>query len=297
MCPHCGDRERIGRLSGKTTRPGLRKCHACRKPFTVRIGIDLRGQPSPAAPVAASDPSHVRQQEGHQHPPNPADAQVQHEDRLVSDAPHPRGDGGRRQVARWAALASTWKLTKPIFGNKPRPQGASSGTATSADCRLVERGGRGSLVPCRQGDRARDGAIVGENLDPRQHASIPMKPPCMTASAKPSRATEPSTIARTNTFAATCTPTPLKASSRSSSAACRRLPARAANNICTAISPSSISATTASSLGVNDKQRADRALVRAPRASGSPMKQLVGRSRRLPKVPKFFLFLLDDGED
>lgn len=38
VCPHCGERERIGRLQGKTTRPGLRKCYACRKPFTVRIG-------------------------------------------------------------------------------------------------------------------------------------------------------------------------------------------------------------------------------------------------------------------
>jgi transposase-like protein len=38
VCPHCGERERIGRLNGKTTRPGLRKCYACRKPFTVRIG-------------------------------------------------------------------------------------------------------------------------------------------------------------------------------------------------------------------------------------------------------------------
>lgn len=39
-CPHCGnaDAARIGRLQGKTTRPGLRKCYACRKPFTVRIG-------------------------------------------------------------------------------------------------------------------------------------------------------------------------------------------------------------------------------------------------------------------
>ncbi len=39
-CPHCGnaDTARIGRLQGKTTRPGLRKCYACRKPFTVRIG-------------------------------------------------------------------------------------------------------------------------------------------------------------------------------------------------------------------------------------------------------------------
>src|SRR6185312_8063672 len=38
VCPHCGERERVGRLSGKTTRPGLHKCYACRKPFTVRMG-------------------------------------------------------------------------------------------------------------------------------------------------------------------------------------------------------------------------------------------------------------------
>jgi transposase-like protein len=38
VCPHCGETARIGRLNGKTTRPGLRKCYACRKPFTVRIG-------------------------------------------------------------------------------------------------------------------------------------------------------------------------------------------------------------------------------------------------------------------
>lgn len=39
-CPHCGnaDEKRIGRLTGKTSRPGLRKCYACRKTFTVRIG-------------------------------------------------------------------------------------------------------------------------------------------------------------------------------------------------------------------------------------------------------------------
>ncbi len=39
-CPHCGnsDDKRIGRLTGKTSRPGLRKCYACRKTFTVRVG-------------------------------------------------------------------------------------------------------------------------------------------------------------------------------------------------------------------------------------------------------------------
>jgi transposase-like protein len=40
VCPHCenADASKIGRLQGKTTRVGLRKCYACRKPFTVRIG-------------------------------------------------------------------------------------------------------------------------------------------------------------------------------------------------------------------------------------------------------------------
>jgi transposase-like protein len=39
VCPFCGaSGDKIGALKGKTTRPGLRKCYACRKPFTVRIG-------------------------------------------------------------------------------------------------------------------------------------------------------------------------------------------------------------------------------------------------------------------
>jgi transposase-like protein len=38
VCPFCGERERIGALKGKTTRIGLRKCYACSKPFTVRMG-------------------------------------------------------------------------------------------------------------------------------------------------------------------------------------------------------------------------------------------------------------------
>lgn len=39
VCPHCGaSGDRVGRLEGKSTRPGLRKCYACRKPFTVKMG-------------------------------------------------------------------------------------------------------------------------------------------------------------------------------------------------------------------------------------------------------------------
>jgi transposase-like protein len=38
VCHHCKSGERVGALKGKTTRPGLYKCYACRKPFTVRMG-------------------------------------------------------------------------------------------------------------------------------------------------------------------------------------------------------------------------------------------------------------------
>ena len=39
VCPHCkATGDKIGRLTGKSSRAGLRKCYACRKPFTVRIG-------------------------------------------------------------------------------------------------------------------------------------------------------------------------------------------------------------------------------------------------------------------
>ncbi len=38
ICPHCGVADRSGKLAGKSTRPGLWKCYACRKPFTVKIG-------------------------------------------------------------------------------------------------------------------------------------------------------------------------------------------------------------------------------------------------------------------
>lgn len=38
VCPHCGGFERIGKLEGESTRPGVYKCYQCRKPFTVKVG-------------------------------------------------------------------------------------------------------------------------------------------------------------------------------------------------------------------------------------------------------------------
>ena len=38
VCPHCGETERLKRLAGKSTRPGLIQCNACLKNFTVTVG-------------------------------------------------------------------------------------------------------------------------------------------------------------------------------------------------------------------------------------------------------------------
>lgn len=38
VCHHCQSGARVGKMNGKTTRIGLYKCYACRKPFTVRMG-------------------------------------------------------------------------------------------------------------------------------------------------------------------------------------------------------------------------------------------------------------------
>ena len=38
VCPKCGETERVKRLEGKSTRPGVVMCNPCRKPFTVTVG-------------------------------------------------------------------------------------------------------------------------------------------------------------------------------------------------------------------------------------------------------------------
>jgi transposase-like protein len=38
VCPHCGERERVTRLQGKSHRPGLVQCYNCHGQFTVTVG-------------------------------------------------------------------------------------------------------------------------------------------------------------------------------------------------------------------------------------------------------------------
>jgi len=38
VCPHCGNTEKVYAIKGKSARPGLKTCGACRKQFTVKVG-------------------------------------------------------------------------------------------------------------------------------------------------------------------------------------------------------------------------------------------------------------------
>ncbi len=48
-CPHCGTVDRSYRLQGKTSRPGLWKCGACREQFTVKVGTIFEDSHLPLA--------------------------------------------------------------------------------------------------------------------------------------------------------------------------------------------------------------------------------------------------------
>lgn len=46
-CPKCGERGRVGRLSGKSTKIGTWKCYVCRKPFAVTVGTVMESSHIP----------------------------------------------------------------------------------------------------------------------------------------------------------------------------------------------------------------------------------------------------------
>lgn len=68
VCPRCGiGKERIAKLQGKSTRPGVYKCRDCRKPFSVTIGTIMERSHVPlckwvlaAQLMASSKKKHVR---------------------------------------------------------------------------------------------------------------------------------------------------------------------------------------------------------------------------------------------
>ena len=47
VCPRCGSLDRITKLAGKSTRPGVFKCNSCAKPFSVTVGTIMEDSKIP----------------------------------------------------------------------------------------------------------------------------------------------------------------------------------------------------------------------------------------------------------
>ncbi|MFA5968914.1 MAG: IS1595 family transposase [Sphingomonas sp.] len=47
VCPRCGSLDRITKLAGKSTRPGVYKCNECAKPFSVTVGTVMEDSKIP----------------------------------------------------------------------------------------------------------------------------------------------------------------------------------------------------------------------------------------------------------
>jgi transposase-like protein len=54
VCPRCGEAERVTRMEGKSHRPGLFQCNACREPFSVTVGMVMERSHIPLHKWAAA---------------------------------------------------------------------------------------------------------------------------------------------------------------------------------------------------------------------------------------------------
>ena len=120
----------IGRLTGKTSRPGLRKCYACRKTFTVRIGSIFEDSHFPLHLWLQAIQLIVASKKGISHPPNSADLQLQHENRLVPDPPHPRDHEAADGVGPLGGEGKTIEADVTYVGRKPGTKVSHGGGAT-----------------------------------------------------------------------------------------------------------------------------------------------------------------------
>ncbi len=136
VCPHCGnvDNGRIGRLTGKSTRPGLRKCYACRKTFTVRIGsifedshLPLRLWLQVIHLICASKKGIATRQIQRM-------LQLQHENRLVPWPSYPRHDGPGGRPGPLGGAGKTVEADDMEMGRRPRPASVPAVARRTSRC-------------------------------------------------------------------------------------------------------------------------------------------------------------------
>jgi transposase-like protein len=66
VCPHCGAGDRIGLVTGKGARPGLKFCNHCRKQFRSTIGTVFESSPYRLNPAGEREiTAHLHHAQGH----------------------------------------------------------------------------------------------------------------------------------------------------------------------------------------------------------------------------------------
>jgi transposase-like protein len=213
VCPHCeATGDKIGRLNGKTTRPGLRKCYGCRKPFTVRMGTIFEDSKLPLRLwlqaihllCASKKGISTRQLQRMLNCGLKTAWHLGHRIRLAMDpgAAEPMGGAGKTVEADETELSKSRKTKRPVGHRRRDNMRVFS---------LVERGGNvRSLVL--------DHRMVGPMVRKHVHKDSSL----VTDGAQHYKfqgfAKHESVDPSLNGHAMTCTPIPLKAFSRSSNA-------------------------------------------------------------------------------
>ncbi|HMI97362.1 MAG TPA: IS1595 family transposase, partial [Micropepsaceae bacterium] len=169
VCPHCGVVDKSGALKGKSNRPGLYKCYACRKPFTVKIGtifeashIAMRDWLT-AIHLICSSKKGISANQLHRTMGITLKSAwfMAHRIRLAFDpgenAP-PLGGSGK-----------TVEADEMFIGNKAgkrKHPGAGGYAHKRAILALVERGGHVRSFPIGSANRSEIRPVMQENIDP-----------------------------------------------------------------------------------------------------------------------------------
>lgn len=174
VCPKCGEHERIGKLGGKSTRIGVRKCYKCRKPFTVKVGTVFEASHVPlhkwlqAIFLIASSKKGISSNQLHRTLDVTLKTawfmshRIREAMRSGSFAPM-GGDGG---IVEADETYYGKKANAPTVRSDGRPF-IKKGKAASkrAIVSLVERGGSVRSFHVKQANKVNVTAIVSENVD------------------------------------------------------------------------------------------------------------------------------------
>lgn len=176
VCPHCGECERIVKLAGKSTRRGVHKCRACRKPFRVTVGTIFEASHIPmhlwlqAIHLLCSSKKGISTHQLHRTLGLGLKAAwfLSHRIREAMRSGDLSPLGGNGVVVEadetYFGKQENRKPSKQR-GDRPYTKGGNNGPAGKrAIVSLVERGGRVRSFHVENADKATVNIIVGQNL-------------------------------------------------------------------------------------------------------------------------------------